>query len=333
MDVLTRLRERARGNRKNICLPESFDTRVLEAAEILLVEKLADVTLIGKAEKIFQDAARLGVDLGAAHIVDPGTDPRRADYTNAYYELRKSKGMTPELAEKTMSENIYYAAMCVRKRRCDAMVGGSVASTADLIRAMLQIIRPKEGIKTVSSCFIMATHVHELGTDGAFLFSDSALVPEPTPEMLVDIAAASAASCRALLEAEPVVAFLSYSTKGSGKGPLVDKMRQAAELFRQAHPEIVSDGELQADAALIPSVAERKCKTSPAGGRANVLIFPDLNVGNIAYKLVERLGQAQAIGPILQGLARPGSDLSRGCGPMDIANTATVTAVQAAIAG
>jgi phosphate acetyltransferase len=255
MDVLTRLRERARARRKNICLPETLDGRVLEAAEILLVEKIADVTLIGSPSRISADASRLGVDLAAARIVDPAADPARDDYVQAYLDLRRSKGMTPELAEKTMSDPIYYAAMCVRKGRCDGMVGGSISSTADLIRAMLQIIRPKEGIKTVSSCFIMATHVHELGTDGVFLFSDSALVPEPTAEMLVDIAAASAASCRALLEAEPVVGFLSYSTRGSGKGPLVDKVRRAAELFRAAHPEITSDGEMQADAAIIASVA------------------------------------------------------------------------------
>ena len=332
MDVLMRLRERAKGKRKNICLAESGDGRVLEAAGMLLAGKIADVTLIGTEETIRKDAARIGADVTGARIVDPASDGARADYVSAYYELRKNKGMTVELAEKTMTDPLYYAAKCVKTGRCDAMVGGSVASTADLIRAMLQIIRPKEGIRTVSSCFIMATRVHELGVDGAFIFSDCALVPEPTAEMLVDIAAASAASCRALLEVEPVVGFLSYSTRGSGKGPLVDKVRLAAELFRKAHPEITSDGEIQADAAIIAAVAQRKCKGSPAAGRCNVLIFPDLNVGNIAYKLVERLGQAQAIGPFLQGLARPGSDLSRGCSPMDIANTATVTAVQAAMA-
>jgi phosphate acetyltransferase len=333
MDVLTRLKERAKANRKNICLAESGDARVLQAARILLAEKITDVTLIGKPDVVRKDAERLGVDVSEARVVDPATDSARAEYVSTYLEMRKSKGMTAELAEKTMTDPLYYAAMCVKKGRCDAMVGGSVASTADLIRAMLQIIRAKPGIQTVSSCFILATKVRELGVDGAFIFSDCALVPEPTPEMLVDIAAASAASCKALLEVEPVVAFLSYSTRGSGKGPLVDKVRTAAELFKKAHPEITSDGEIQGDAAIIASVAARKCKGSPAAGRCNVLIFPDLNVGNITYKLVERLGQAQAIGPFLQGLARPGSDLSRGCSPADIANTATVTAVQAAMAG
>jgi phosphate acetyltransferase len=194
---------------------------------------------------------------------------------------------------------------------------------------MLQIIRPKEGIQTVSSCFVMATHVHEIGADGALIFADCGMVTDPTPEMLVDIAGTSAETCRMLLDVEPVVAFLSYSTKGSGAGPRVDKMREAARLFREKFPQIRSDGELQGDAAIVATVAARKCKDSPVAGAANVLIFPDLSAGNIGYKLVERLGRAEAIGPILQGLARPGSDLSRGCSPMDIVNAAAVTAVKA----
>lgn len=332
MDVLPRIREHARSADKNICLPETYDDRVLEAADVLLTEQLARVTLIGDPRKIAADASRLDVKLSKAEVINPADDAERADYVEAYVALRKHKGMTPEKADEIMSQNIYYAAMCVRKGRCDGMVGGSVSSTADLIRAMLQVIRPKQGIKTVSSSFIMVTHAHELGADGAFVFSDSALVPDPTPEMLVDIAAASAETCRGLLDVEPMVAFLSYSTKGSGKGAVVDKMREAATLFAEAHPEIKSDGELQADAAIVPRIAERKCKDSPVGGRANVLIFPDLGVGNIGYKLVERLAGAQAIGPILQGLAKPGNDLSRGCSVIDIANTACVTAIQAKVA-
>jgi len=329
MQFLPRIRGLARQDLRNICLPESFDDRVLEAADVLLAERLTNVTLIGNPDKIADDARRLGIDIAAVEIIDPTTDTERDEYVGAYVELRKHKGMTPEKAEEVMSENIYYAAMCVRTGRCDGMVGGSVASSADLIRALLQVIRPKKGIKTVSSCFIMVTRIHDLGADGAFIFSDSALIPEPTAEMLVDIAASSAETCRTLLEVEPMVAFLSYSTKGSGKGSLIDKMRRAAELFREAHPEIKSDGEMQADAAIVPAIAERKSKDSPVGGRCNVLIFPDLNVGNISYKLVERLGAAQAIGPIVQGLTRPGNDLSRGCKVIDIVNTAVVTSLQA----
>jgi len=329
VEVLPRIRERARSSSRNICLPETFDDRVLEAADLLLAEKLCRVTLIGNPDKIRDDASKLGVDLAAADVVEPTTDELRDEYVETYVELRKHKGMTVEKAREIMLGNITYAAMCVRKGRCDGMVAGSVASTADVVRALLQVIRVKEGIKTVSSSFIMVTRVHDLGASGAFVFSDPALVPDPTPEMLVDIAAASAMTCRALLDTEPIVGFLSYSTKGSGKGPLVDKMREAAALFKEAHPQIQCDGELQADAAIVPSIAARKCPDSPVGGKCNVLIFPDLNVGNVTYKLVERLGQAQAIGPVLQGLAKPGNDLSRGCSVMDIANTAAVTAIQA----
>ncbi len=330
MSVLTRIRERAKAEQKNICLPETFDDRVLEAAEVLLVEGIAKPTLIGNPDKISKDALRLGVDVSGADVIDPATDEHRDEYINTYLEMRKHKGMTADKAREAMSQNIYYAAMCVRKERCDGMLGGSTASSADLIRAMLRVIRPGEGMKTVSSCFVMATPVHDLGVEGALIFADPALVQNPTPEMLVDIAAASAETCSVLLEAEPVVGFLSYSTKGSGKGELVDKMREAARLFKERHPDITSDGELQGDAAIIPRVAQRKCPDSPAGGKCNVLIFPDLNTGNIAYKLVERLGQSQAIGPIVQGLARPGNDLSRGCSSLDIVNDAADTAIQAA---
>ena len=330
MDKLARIIERARGGSKNICLPETHDDRVLKAAAILIKDNITDVTLIGSPDKIAEDATRLDLDLSSAEVVDPATDGERDDYVNTYVELRKHKHMTPEKAREIMTKNIYYASMCVRKGRCDGMVGGSMSSTAKLIRAMLQIIRPAEGIKTVSSCFLMITPMTELGVDGAFIFSDAALVPDPTPEMLVDIAVASARTAVSLLEAEPKVAFLSYSTKGSGKGHLVDKMCEATELFRKAHPDVKCDGELQADSAIIPSIAERKCSESDVAGQCNVLIFPDLNVGNICYKLVQRLAGARAIGPVLQGLAKPGNDLSRGCSVEDIANTAAVTAIQAA---
>jgi len=330
--VLTRIRERAKAARKNICLPETYDDRVIEAAEVLLVEGIADVTLIGNPDKLSEDASRLGVDLSPATLIDPAADEHRDDYVQTYLDLRKHKGMTSEKADAAMTEHIYYAAMCVKKGRCDGMVGGSVASSPDLIRAMLQVIRPEPGIKTVSSFFIMATKIPDVGVGGAIIFSDAGLVPDPTAEMLVDIAASSAESCRLLLEVEPVVGFLSFSTKGSTKHPLVDKVAAAAKLFKEKHPDIQGDGELQLDAAIIPSVARRKCPDSDVAGHCNVLIFPDLNAGNIGYKLTERLGTAQAIGPLMQGLSRPGNDLSRGCTVMDIVNVAAATSLQAGVA-
>jgi phosphate acetyltransferase len=332
MDVLARIRSRAKKAKKNICLPETFDDRVLQAADICLAKKMCRITLIGKKDKVMADAARLGVKLDAAGIVDPETDSLRDEYVNTYCEMRKHKGMTPDEAAKVMARNIYYSAMCVAKGRCDGMVGGSVASSPDLHRALLQVIRPKPGIKTVSSFFIMATKIREFGVNGALIYSDCGLVIDPDPEMLVDIAAASAESCRALLDVEPVVGFLSFSTKGSAKHALVDKVVAATKLFKERYPNIVCDGELQADSALIPAIAERKCKGSPAAGRCNVLIFPDLNAGNICYKITERIGRAQAVGPLLQGLARSGNDLSRGCSAMDIVNAAAVGCLQAATA-
>jgi phosphate acetyltransferase len=333
VDVLARIREKAKKTRKHICLPETYDDRVLEAAELLMDEGIASVTLIGRPGKIEADAKRVGTDVSRACVIDPVEGPEREDYVDSYLELRKHKGMTPEKAAEVMNEHIYYAAMCVRKGVCDGMVGGSVASTPDLMRAMLQVIRPKKGMKTVSSFFIMATRVKEVGLDGALLFSDCGLVPDPSAEMLVDIAAASAESCRALLEVEPYVGFLSFSTKGSTKHALVDKMVEATRLFREKHPGIKADGELQLDAAILPAVAERKCPDSEVAGKCNVLIFPDLNAGNIGYKLTERLGGAEAIGPLVQGLARPGNDLSRGCRVMDIVNAAAVACCQAAASG
>ena len=328
MDILASIRERAKAAKKRICLPETYDDRVLQCADILLKEKICAVTLIGEPAKVSADAKRLGLDLGAAEVVDHLNEPTRKDYVAAYLELRKAKGMTPAEADKVMTQHIYYGAMCVSKGRCDGMTAGSIATTPDLMRAMLQVIRPKPGIKTVSSYFIMATKLPELGVNGALIFSDCGLVPDPTAEMLVDIAASSADSCKRLLGVEPVVAFLSFSTKGSASHPLLDKVIAATKMFREKYPHIKADGELQLDSAIIPSVAARKCKGSDAAGKCNVLIFPDLNAGNIGYKLTERLGGAQAIGPLVQGLARPGNDLSRGCSVMDIVNAAAVACLQ-----
>jgi phosphate acetyltransferase len=328
MDILERIRDKAKRLKRHICLPETYDDRVIECAAYLLKEKICAVTLIGESAKVASDAKRLGLDLSAASVVDHLKEPARKEYVAAYYELRKAKGMTPEEADKVMSQHIYYGAMCVSKGRCDGMTAGSTATTPDLMRAMLQVIRPRKNIKTVSSYFMMVTRVPEVGVNGTLIFSDAGLVPDPTPEQLVDIAASSADSCRKLLDAEPVVGFLSFSTKGSASHPLLDKVIAASKMFREKYPHIKSDGELQLDSAILPSVAARKCGTSGAAGKCNVLIFPDLNAGNIGYKLTERLGGATAIGPLVQGLAKPGNDLSRGCSVMDIVNAAAVACVQ-----
>ena len=328
MDILSTIRDRAKAMKKHVVLPETYDDRVLQCADFLLKEQIARVTLLGEPGKVSADAKRLGLDLTGATVVDHLKEPARKEYVNAYYELRKAKGMTPEQAAKIMEQHIYYGSMCVNLGRCDCMTAGSTATTPDLMRAMLQVIRPKPGIKTVSSYFIMVTKVPTLGVDGAVIFSDCGLVPDPTAEMLVDIAASSADSCKKLLGIEPVVGFLSFSTKGSAQHPLLDKVIAATKMFKEKYPNIKADGELQLDAAIIPSIADRKCKGSPAAGKVNVLIFPDLNAGNIGYKLTERLGGAQAIGPLVQGLAKPGNDLSRGCSWMDIVNAAAVACVQ-----
>lgn len=327
MNFLERISERARSDIKTIVLPESEDVRVIKAAAMIQEQGIANVVLVGDPDKIKILAE--GLDISKARIVNPIGYGKFDEYVNAFYELRKAKGMTPEKAEATMKDYVYFATMMVKMGEADGMVSGAAHSTADTVRPALQILKTRPGTNKVSAFFVMVVPNCEYGADGAFVYGDSGLVENPDAEALSDIAIESAASFKQLIEKEPVVAMLSYSTYGSAHSELTEKVIEATRLAKEKAPELVLDGELQADAALVPKVGASKAPGSPVAGKANVLIFPDLNCGNIAYKLTQRLAKAEAYGPILQGVARPVNDLSRGCSAEDIAGVVAITAVQA----
>lgn len=331
MTFAQKMKMQAKDAQKNLVLPEGLEERTIKAAQIVMEEKLAkSVTLLGKVNEIEAKAKELGVDLSNLTLLDPETSEKREAYANEYYELRKHKGMTQEEAYAQIVEPLKWGAMMTRVKDSDAMVAGALNTTGNVLKACFTIIKCKPGIKSASSCFVMATDKKDLGADGSFIFGDCATIPNPTAEQLASIAQASAESCKTFLEAEPKVALLSYSTKGSAKGELVDKVQQATEIVKENCPDLAVDGELQLDAAIIKEVGEFKAKGSNVAGAANTLIFPDLQAGNIGYKLVQRLAGAQAYGPILQGFAKPVSDLSRGCSVEDIVVTSAITLAQAA---
>lgn len=328
MNFIDTIKERAKKDKKRIVLPESMDKRTMEAADKALKEKIADIIIIGTPEEIEENSK--GFDISDATIIDPNTSELTEELINRLVEIRKNKGLTYEDAKKLLlTDYMYYACMLVKTGKADGVVSGACHSTANTLRPSLQIIKTKPGVMLVSAFFLMVVPECEYGSDGTFVFADSGLEQNPTPERLAAIAASSAESFKLLVEKEPLVAMLSHSTMGSAKHADVDKVVEAVKIAKENYSQYKIDGELQLDAAIVPSVAKSKAPNSEVAGHANVLVFPDLDAGNIGYKLVQRLAKAEAYGPITQGIASPINDLSRGCSADDIVGVIAITAVQA----
>ena len=329
MSVLDSIKEKAKADVKHILLPEGSEERTVQAARIITDEKIAKVTLLGDEEEIKRVAEKFNVCLCGIDIINPLTDPDFEHYANGFYELRKAKGMTPEKAREAIKNTLFYACMMIKEGKADGMVSGAINTTGNTLRPGLQIIKMAKGINTISSCFIMEIPNKEYGDNGLMLFGDCAININPNPDELASIAIATANTAKTLLGMDPKVAMLSFSTKGSAKHENVDKVTAALAKVKELAPDLDVDGELQADAAMVPKVAALKAPGSKVAGHANVLIFPDLQAGNIGYKLVQRLAGAEAVGPVSQGFAKPINDLSRGCSIADIVSVVAITAVQA----
>ncbi len=327
MSFIEKLIERAKSDVKTIVLPEGTDKRVVQAASMIKEQGIANVVLVGDEDEILKLAD--GLDLSGIKIENPLKSYKTEEYSKIFYELRKSKGISLEQAAEFMKNPLYFGVMMVKNGDADGMVAGAANSTADTLRPALQILKTAPGTKLVSAFFVMVVPDCEYGKDGTFIFADCGLVENPDAEQLSEIAIASAKSFKTLVQEEPKVAMLSYSSYCSAKSELTEKVINATKLAQEKAPDIAIDGELQADAALVPAIAKKKAPGSNVAGCANVLIFPDLNCGNIAYKLTERLGKAEAYGPITQGIAKPVNDLSRGCSAEDIVGVVAITAIQA----
>jgi len=331
MHLVDQIKAKARTSLQTVVLPESYDDRMIQAAEVITGDNLAQVVLLGDPATLEAKAGELGVSLKGVELIDPQSAARLEDYVAELVKLREKKGMTPDQARATLTgeDNLFFGAMMVHKGDAGGMVAGAYNTTGDVLRAAFQVIGTAPGMKTVSSVFLMVTRNPDFGENGVLCFADCAVNPNPNAQALAEIAVSTATSCKSFLGVDARVAMLSFSTKGSASHEDCDKVLEALEIAKKLAPELQIDGELQADAALLPKVGEKKAPGSAVAGKANTLIFPDLDAGNIGYKLVERVAGAEAVGPIVQGLAKPVNDLSRGCSVDDIVSVSAITAVQA----